>query len=238
MQIEKIETGFAIKFPFALKDEFRRAFPSAKWNPRERQWQVGPRSGKRLEKWVAECSESARRIEEAEKARSEADLTENEVKKLQKALREVEQEMGDTNMHTERAKSAKTELEAVKKMLNEARESAKEAAKLRKEEEEAAQQQKDEIDKILAEVMNMKAINEAVRIMYRSPSGRKGRERFEEAVAVIDEQRGYLAKAGFKLTALDELSHANPNRLHDRDGPRHLIPSDWYDLQKIENDDD
>ncbi len=43
--------GFAIKIIYEMKDDFKESFPSAKWNSDEKVWEVGPRSGSRLEAW-------------------------------------------------------------------------------------------------------------------------------------------------------------------------------------------
>lgn len=55
INISKIENGFAIKFPFDLKDNFRSNFKSAKWNAAEKQWEVGSRSGKKLDISIEEA---------------------------------------------------------------------------------------------------------------------------------------------------------------------------------------
>ena len=40
--------GYLVKVPFEFKDEFKGAFPSAKWEPETKSWVLGSKSGKKL----------------------------------------------------------------------------------------------------------------------------------------------------------------------------------------------
>lgn len=48
----KIDSGFVVSVPYELKDDFKAHFKTAKWSPTQKQWCVGPRSGKKLQQWI------------------------------------------------------------------------------------------------------------------------------------------------------------------------------------------
>ena len=66
MIITKTSSGFSAKFAFELKDAFKAAFPSAKWDSDERCWKVGVRSEKRLIQFAEEIKAAEMAIEEAD----------------------------------------------------------------------------------------------------------------------------------------------------------------------------
>ena len=68
IEIKKKGNGFAIKFPFALKDAFRASFKSAKWNPDEKQWEVGTDGEARLRQWAEAAREAAEDIAAGDEA--------------------------------------------------------------------------------------------------------------------------------------------------------------------------
>ena len=65
--IEELEGGrLGVSFPFDLKDSFKNTFPSAKWNPVDKQWTVGKRVRKRLDQWVEINSDTAKEMNRAD----------------------------------------------------------------------------------------------------------------------------------------------------------------------------
>ncbi|HHM8366130.1 TPA: hypothetical protein ACRMZW_004332 [Pseudomonas aeruginosa] len=59
MKVTKLEKSFAIKVPYELKGCFRNALPSAKWNPKGKYWEVGPRSKDKLDAWLEKIEANA-----------------------------------------------------------------------------------------------------------------------------------------------------------------------------------
>lgn len=59
MKVTKLEKSFAIKVPYELKGCFRNALPSAKWNPKGKYWEVGPRSKDKLDAWLKKMEANA-----------------------------------------------------------------------------------------------------------------------------------------------------------------------------------
>jgi hypothetical protein len=88
MNIVKTEVGFAIHFPFALKDSFRKVFPSAKWNLALKRWEMGPRSEKRLRQWAAEVSPVVTELASLD----EKELTEKEIAEINEQVKKIRAE--------------------------------------------------------------------------------------------------------------------------------------------------
>lgn len=120
MKIEIIKTtgGAAAKFPFELKDDFRAAFPSAKWNGIEKRWEVGPRSVKRLQQWIDEVNASG--IIEEIAARDEADMSEREVEALRRSIETIRSQIGTIEKNIDRAYVAKKVAAKLRKELADA----------------------------------------------------------------------------------------------------------------------
>ena len=220
-EIRKTETGFAIKFPFAMKDAFRTAFPSAKWNPEAREWNVGPRSGKRLEAWAAECTQTADDIIARKEAETEAARIHAEAEDARKQAAAAAQ----CRAELEAARGA---LEAAQQELEKAKEEAK-AAKLE------AQSEHRKTVSLLAQYVNLDAISEAKNTMERNmnPADRVMKARFEDARQIVKSERDKLAVAGLVCQGISELARANVNR-PDRDHPRNIPALAWFSVRKIQ----
>lgn len=227
MKIIAIPTGFAIQFPFALKDAFRTTFPNAKWNATAKQWEVGPRSGKRLEQWVEASTSAAQAVEELDQQLLHA----NELEQLRNELSKIERETREAIAQREQVIASRNtianvaaEIEAAKDKLNEARRALIDAKA-----SEAAE--KGRINALLEGVIDMAAIRHDAGTMARNmiPSNRQAKEKFESARMSIREQRDLLVEAGWRCSAIEKLATANVNR-PDRDHPKHVLDEDWYSL--------
>ena len=115
IKIEKTETGFSIRFPYELKDQFRDTFPSAKWNPHTKAWTVGPRSGRRLEQWVEAVQKSG--VVDDIETRDERDLAEKELGKLQEELTRIRDAISDQHKRKESAEEIREAMESTKAVL-------------------------------------------------------------------------------------------------------------------------
>ena len=223
MQIRKTASGFAIQFPFALKDAFRAAFPSSKWDALTKEWTVGPRSGKRLEAWAAEAQQAAADIA----AREEAELAQAELAKVRADIEAARQQARTAAEYHAELQAVREELEAAQAELAQAAAQAAAAkAENRKEQDKIAALLKNHID--------LPAIAAAKKAMEQNmvPGDRIKKQRFEEAREVIKAERDKLAAAGLRLQALSELASANINR-PDRDHPSNINPRAWFEVSRI-----
>jgi hypothetical protein len=218
IDIEKTSTGFAVKFPYELKDDFRRAFRSAKWNPNEKRWQVGPRSRKRLEQWV-EVVRNSGVLEDLE-AHESADLAEEEVQRLQSEILQIQKQLDGA------AKAARRANEARDRALSMKAELAERKADLQPFQEARAQAEK-ERDSARSEVMSEVATLADVEEIDRLRAGMKSewraqkavnRQRFEEKQGMLRQIRDDLRAADIESRALNLAVGANYNR-PDRDKP-------------------
>ena len=220
---EKTSNGFAVKFPFELKDNFKSVFKSAKWNPETRAWIVGVRSEAKLKQWIEAVSPAAQDIEEAE---AEA-LTAREVSALETQIANIRADIA-------RERKAKLIYGNVAVALAAAKENlAKATAALALEKlEKTAKAAK--ANELLGQVCDLDAIQEARRTLIQNHGkvGSKHREAFNDACSAIKEQQNKLNAIGFQSTGLATLYQCNFNR-PDRDNPRAVSDSDIFDLVKI-----
>lgn len=230
MKITTIPTGFAIEFPFALKDVFRSAFPSSKWNAGAKRWEVGSRSGKRLEQWVVEAQGAANAAEELDQKSFEEKELENlrtDLAKIEETTKRQISRHADSVERAEAMAKVSAEIKAATEKLNAVRADVKAA-------EKAEVDEKQSIDDLLTGVIDIRGIKAHADIMARNmiPSNRQAKERFEEANCFIRKQREALVAAGWRCTAIEKLATANVNR-PDRDHPRNVLDSDWYELRAV-----
>lgn len=235
MKISKIDSGFAIEFPFALKENFKKTFPSSKWNPVKKMWEVGPRSGKRLETWVAEASAAANAIEELDKQ----EMTASELEDLRRELSAIERKTLDTIEQCDSAIENKASIARVADEIASANDRLDAARDKLKAAKSAVKTEKQRVDDLLGSIIDLAEIHRNADIMYRNmiPSNKRAKEKFEDARSVIYDQRELLLDAGWRCRAIEKLATANVNR-PDRDHPRHVLESDWYDVFAAEREDD
>ena len=225
IEIIELEKGFAVKFPFELKDSFKEVFRTAKWNGYKKQWEVGPRSKKKLEKWIEIASKAAEEIELAdseELKKEELAKVETDIAKIRVAIAKRRQEIGAVN---------------VVEMLNLAKEElAKAQAEL-----EAVTTEKSiklaEAKEMLSGVCDINVIHGAIADMrmVHNKVGSSNRSKFDHAQYRLLAEHDRLKAIGFKSWGLYELINLNFNR-PDRDRIDNC--SSIYELEKIENEDE
>lgn len=223
MNITKIESGFAIKFPFALKDGFRAAFPSAKWDSVNKQWTVGSKSLARLEAWVEAMSAAAGVVEVSD----ELAFTEKEIASLKEQAALILKDAGAAADMAAQLKAAKELLKASQKEVD-AAVAAKDAAVAEKASEKAA------FVALLESVIDLDAVRKAMRVMAANhvPSVVVKKAAFEEARKIVKEQEEALEAAGFTCEAISRMARANVNR-PDRDAVTLISESAWSNVEKV-----
>ena len=215
IQITPSLTGFAISFDYALKDNFKAAFPSAKWDAASRRWIVGPRSEKRLRAWA----EAAKGAQEAAQEAAAVEEASTELHDAERKLVLIEEE---------RRKwiSKHASLVSIKSLLSEKREEIASAAQACSKAKAAADAERAEVIRILSDLVDMAEINDALKQMgrWQKAAGSTAKTQYNQAQRVIIKARDTLADAGLASRGLNWLAEANFNRPH-RDGgavrPRH-----------------
>ena len=221
--VTPIAGGFAIRPPYALKDQFREAFPSAKWNPAEKRWEVGPRSGKRLEQWAKAVQPLADAIATAD----QVEYSQAELDRLNEQIRRSRREIEIRRGNVEKAAAVAAALAQAKQEIAALQEEAAQA----RQEEEAARLQ---IEAQIAGVLDMSAI-EAAQTEMRQQYNRVGavaRQKWEKAREVFLGAEETLERLGLVSVGISQLAHLNFNR-PDRDDPREVTSCELRDFRVI-----
>lgn len=215
--IKKIELtkGAGIQFPFEIKDHFRKAFPSAKWNREARRWEVGPRSIKRLDQWIEEVNASGVLDEIA--ARDGAVMSLEEVQALRVEIERVRGEISaarsaacDTEHLRAESVALRTELDGMKEELAAARAELASA-------EAAAQEAEAEVAARVSHIATVAEIDSLRAEMKRNwvPKAH-ARPKFDAAQKELKRIRDEFGKIGIECQAVNLAAAANFNR-RDRD---------------------
>lgn len=226
IEIKEIETGFAIRFPYQLKDNFKSVFKSAKWNPDARRWEVGPRSGKRLQQWVALAESAAQELAEAEVA----ELSASELAEVEAAIANIRSATAQQRAKAQTAASAE--------QLALARDKLAQAKADLESSKQATLEQINKSTALLEQVCDVDAIHEVHAILKRCKGrvGVKYREPFNNACTVMSEQQEKLHAIGFHSVGLNTLYYLNFNR-PDRDDPYNVDMSDILNIVPWSDDD-
>lgn len=224
IRVSETANGFAVEFPFRLKDQFKATFPSAKWDPVLKVWIVGPRSRTRLDQWVAAASQVAETIVEAE----QAELTEQE-------LADVRAQMTSLRQAIEDARGTRNALKAVRELLAADKAKLEEVRETHAQEVHEAKASKQSLIAMLAGIVDFNAVNAAVVKMAKAHDGvgRRNRDDFHTAQAVIAREHNRLLEAGYRSRGLAELASANFNR-PDRDHPKFVTEAMILDISRAE----
>lgn len=214
-QFIKTTEGAAAKFPFELKDAFRKAFPSAKWNSFAKQWEVGSKSVKRLQQWIAEVDASGVEAELA--ARDEADMSEKEVAALAADIAAVRREIDAARAAAVAADEARARAEELRAQLAAAR-AELEAAKAEKATAEAAAEAvAQDVEARVAHIATRARIDALRGEMKRNWIPKAyAKPLFEDAQSKLRQIFRDLREAGVECEAARLAANANFNR-KDRD---------------------
>ena len=221
--ITKIDGGFSIKFPYELKDRFRSEFPSAKWNPAEKRWEVGPRSGKRLEQWAAVMQPLADDMAVAD----QVEYDQAELARLSEQIRRVRREIEIRRGNAEKAAAVAAALAQAKQEIAALQE---ELARARRDEEAARLHIEVQIAGVL-DVPAMEAAHKEMRQQYNCV-GAVARQKWEKAREVFLRAEETLEKLGLVSVGISQLAHLNFNR-PDRDNPHAVTSSELRDFRVI-----
>lgn len=237
--VKEISNGFAIQFPFELKDSFKEAFPSAKWNSAGKQWEVGVRSGNRLKQWAESIESNLESLIEAKRELEERELSVKEVRSINDEISSIEQEIiKKTNLLDslpalhQQAVAAKKLLLAKKDKLDEVKAAIESKSQLLKEERQR-------VNDLLSEIIDISEIKSDAHVMAKNMKllDQVNKKSFHDAQGRIAEHSNRLREAGFALDAIDFLVSSNKNR-PDRDNPEFITDDMWYRLREVPSTDE
>lgn len=224
----KLEKGFSVKFPFELKDSFRGTFKTAKWNPCEKVWVVGPRSEKRLDQWISESEALCAEFEKAKEENDSHALTENELIVVKHELAQFKLKIEELNKTNERLTESRLLISSIREEIKIAKAEFDEKTKIQKEHQAILQA---EFDK----VCDLRTILDAQSDMQSAYNkiGAIHRRKYKTAQETIIEQHDRLEKVSMRSLGLAELGAMSFNR-PDRDVPRDITLSQILTFRKYE----
>jgi len=224
--VAPLANGFAVTFPFELKESFKAAFKTSKWNADDKYWPVGVRSKKRLDQWIELVAPVLEEMEE-----DSADLLAGD------DLRLVQIEIENTRSTLFKARTARLDTAASAEELSGAQDVLEKLKAEFDEEKDRIRTAQSETSRLLGEVCDLNKISFAHSAMKSAHGqrGTKSREAFNDAKGVMIEQVGQLQKAGFYSAGLSALADMKFNR-PDRDIPNDVTYNDLFMINPVNND--
>lgn len=224
--IKKTASGYSVRFPYALKEVFRETFPSAKWASTTKLWNVGPRSGTRLEAWKNAVSDTAKQIVDAESAIESEEINAKLIDSINAKLATILSNLKVNAQFLQTYSDTVTVLEEKKAELT--------SLKMRLANEAlSAEQAKADLLARLKGVLDMPIVAHLRRdLALNHKIGR--RAQFNEAKDEIYEIIYNLRSIGLKSRGLSRLYNLNFNR-PDRDKALEVSDNDILDIDSIED---
>lgn len=223
--------AISVTVPYAVKDNFKSFFKTAKWNPVSRAWEVKNTKANLNKLEQFQDSLIASGADEAVRDLDEAEATEAELAKLLEELKETKEQISlkvsvlmDEQKLAERLSSAKT------KLTN----AVAELSKAKRELEEARASNREALQEVLSQYsLEGMTINQVIKAACRAHSGvgQKNRDEFNHYTSwlwkVAEE---ILEKTGIRFQVLFECGNANFNR-PDRDN--HWFSKDMMEARYV-----
>ena len=205
-----------ISFPYALKEEFREAFPKARWDPDNKEWSVNEGAKKRLAQWVQVVESSG--VLQKMRDKETVDLSEEEVRTLTVQLSKLKQDLELENDAIDRAEAAKKQADTLLGQIQSMQAKLKTQKSLRENKVAEANAAREKILTVLRDVADVEEI-EHLRSGMRSDwrvVKAINRGRFDEKQERLKCIRDDLARVEIESVALNKAIGANYNR-RDRD---------------------
>lgn len=203
-----------VVIPFELKDDLKKAFRSAKWDSGNKRWSVAKSAKKRLEAWIHTVEASG--ALEALKDRSDFELNECETDDLQLRLNAMKATLSLSEDEALRAlvltESRIRLLRAIDALKPQIDIAASAAAKTKAEVEAIERKIEDRLDKIIHVAVMRSAI--ATMLKEARNMTQIGKERFNNAQAIVADAHEKLAQVGIGSDQLIILINANKNRAY------------------------
>lgn len=244
--IRQTNEGFSVQFPYDLLGSFKENFKTAKWDGRNKLWNVGPRSGAKLEQW-ANAAKAALPTEEQLAEHDEHLMLDEEIAKLKQSADAIKKQIEDELAKSLSIDKKMAEIEELKKKVEEAKTvlaAAKADIAALNEKAETAKQEAQAVAKdgyaMLNEIIDVAKAKSLANIMSAnfnkqftgSFSNRYDKHKFNDAKDEIIAMREKLKEAGLACQAIDWIAEANINR-PDRDDPAKIAEKYWFDLKRI-----
>jgi hypothetical protein len=229
--------SFSVTVPFVIKDSFKSAFPSAKWDRFTKTWICGPRSEKRLTAFAEGTLRAVSAAAKAQEALEEAEFLEGE---LEKASAEIEAIAREIAKKTEQIRSREEVKDAINEAMGKIAQLKAEKAAL----DSSSDAEIGELTEKVRGIIDFEVIDgcrsSMISLASRTPKKSHLREDYEKCIEELCEQREALEAAGLRSRALNRLCGLNYNRASrgDRDDPSRFSSSEESIIDTIEKIED
>lgn len=216
IELVKTGKGAAVQFPFELKAQFRKAFPSAKWNAAQKRWEVGSRSVKRLQQWIDEVNASG--VVDEIASRDEADMSERELEDLRGTISSIKSRIAQQRADAANLEDTRAEIAKGKAELDQKRDELADIKSQRDAAAAAVEAERRDVHAIVSDVVDIEEIEGARREMRKMMPIAKAwaSTKYGEAEKRLSDIRDRLEAAGIESEAVNRAIGANKNR-YDRD---------------------
>ena len=111
-----------VVIPFEIKDLFKKAFKTAKWDSMRKKWSItnNTRNINKLEKWIVEVIDVCEKIEEAKLLEDAIELEGTVLDDLRNLIKEYENKIISKSAQIEKIEKLKKEQLEINKVLDEA----------------------------------------------------------------------------------------------------------------------
>lgn len=237
--VRKTEKGFSVKLPFELKDSFRNTFKTAKWDKFNKTWNIGPRSGKRLDEWVQLAEETAKKLADSDALNDEVSLTEDDLDRVKSELSSIEMQIANSERQLNEISEIKAQIAQTIELIEQKKPDLDKTKAKLDAEIEKVETEKEKVKNFLRSVINLDAVLRAKAEMskYRhNGNDRRKRELYRKAQGLIENENNRLVmETKMASKGLDMLAEMNVNR-PDRDDPDLVSIDDILNIFEVSED--
>ncbi|WP_340124488.1 hypothetical protein [Methylobacter svalbardensis] len=228
----KTDSGFVVSVPYELKDDFKAHFKTAKWSPTQKQWCVGPRSGKKLQQWIDQIN-----ITFSDEALEEFDsslMTEKEIEQLKQNIELINDEIKGKLDTLGKLSELKVQVEECTQLFRFKKEKLKEIISAIEIEKAEIVDEKKKLKMLIGSVIDIDDAKLQASIMarYHKNVSSNDKRRFSDAQDEIIVYWDNLKSAGLSCQAINFLSSANKNR-PDLDRASFVTEKMWFNIKDL-----
>jgi len=229
---EDKDKGFLVRIPFEIKDEFRKCFPSAKWQKSLGLWKVGSRSGKRLDDFVSKMQKPFLEIEQGYKALEVAELKEHEIRELEHVLNNMQKRLEQKRREKQNIEESNKVIAEVKELTEAVGKELSEQEKILEREREKVRQSLNKVGVSLDEVLNIRQQIIDIFAKVNNFAQKNQKDAYAKCYVRLEEIVIALKKANLQIEEIkDVLMDVNLNR-EDRDNPKRFPVENLYKITR------
>lgn len=231
------ENGYLVFVPHDLKDAFKAVFKTTKFNSEEKAWEVGSRSLKKIEQFIADTAEHIAAINAQYAAEEEQDALNYDSHALQRELDKLQEASNKAKSDLKNVAELQAQLEQSRAAIKLSTQELEKVTQELQIEQAKALVQKTEIKELLASIVDVNRVIALKSVLENNhdPKNKIKKERFEQAQKEIKAMKDALEESGLKSIGINQMYYANINR-PDRDSVRNIPDSAIYQITRVETE--